>query len=234
MGSKEPDRSDISATSPLDCFSCWCDQEWPNLIPYTGAWLKNICGVEKEARLFLRRCQDDVTSHSSASWGKKNLRNRIFFHRWRSSELVVIRVSCDIFFFFSWLSLLVAHTEGSSRVKHSRVVIEEDKRAYSRLIYWSIGRQVNLSDTCWTQWAEHRLGYRVTCISCSGVIIVKVGYLKCSNWVYLQAQAPFSKKYEIPNTFKRCWSGINEVWIEPHVQNETQAEKPNYFFFLSF
>lgn len=117
----------------LDCLGCWRVQVWPDYYYYylyiyttgTGSWLKNICGVEgrrKEKRVYscaAVRMMWQIT-HLLLPGGKKNLLYRIYiyiFHCWRSSELVVLRVSCVI---ISWLSLVVAHTEGSSRRKRSR------------------------------------------------------------------------------------------------------------------
>lgn len=127
-------RSGLAAT-----FWATSPQVWPGWCHARHrARLSNICGLRKRRRALipaspLRWCDKS----SIRSLGDKPAGSWFLFHAWRSSEVLLLRVSCVI---ICRPRPVLALTEGRSRRKRTRVVIE---RKAARLNYCSVGRHGN-------------------------------------------------------------------------------------------
>lgn len=124
--------SDIWATSP---------QEWPDWVSRTAPRL-----ALKYLRVQQKKKRVDPCVAVEMMWqivhllpGNQTAGSWFFFHARRSSEVVLLRVSWVI---IRWPRPVVALTEGTSRRKRTRVVIE---RKATRLNYCSVGRRGNPS-----------------------------------------------------------------------------------------
>lgn len=130
-GAEDRTGNDNWATSP---------QEWPDWLSRTAPRLAlKYLRVQQKKRV-------DPCVAAEMMWqivhllpGNQTAGSRFFFHARRASEVVLLRVSCVI---ICWPRPVVAHTEGTSRRKRTRVVIE---RKATRLNYCSVGRHGNPS-----------------------------------------------------------------------------------------